>query len=184
MPQRVVGRNTRAEQGSGFFGRQTIRNGGNRLGWRNHVFGIASIKTQGRDFLILANDELTAAAGIANETMPSMPAYASALAGLPERHVRPYRVNSPSNFMPGHARVPQSRPVSLFYQQVAVANAAGLDLNSHLAPAWVRDRALDEFEISSGAAYLDDFHVSDLAISCPRKLTDCMGQHLVAKIPP
>src|SRR5207245_2701341 len=149
VPQRVVSRDAGTEQGRRFWGGQTIRNCGNRFGWRNHVFGVAAIKTQSCDLLILANDELTAAAGIAYKTMSSMPAHTSALAGLPLRHIGSNSIYPPSNFVSGHARVLQSRPVSLFYQPVAVANAAGLDLNSHLSPAWVGNRALDEFELSS-----------------------------------
>ena len=52
-----------------------------------------------------------------------------------------------------------SGPVSFFDQHVAVADAAGFDLDAHLAAGGFGDGALDDFEISSGFADLDGFHI-------------------------
>jgi hypothetical protein len=158
VPQRVVGGDTSAQQRRGFVVCQAIRNGGNSFGWRNHVLGIAAIKTECRDFLIATNDEIAAPAWITYEAVPSMPAHADTLAGLPLRHVWADGVHAPCNFVPWYAGVLQPGPKSFFHQHVTMTNAAGFDLDANLSASGLRDGTLNQFEVTAGSGYLDNSH--------------------------
>jgi hypothetical protein len=95
-----------------------------------------------------------------------MPADAHALARLPFGYVRANRVDAPSDLVPRHARILDSRPESFFHQSIAVADAACFDLDPHLPASGLRDRALNHFEISSRFADLHGFHARHLSILC------------------
>src|SRR5205814_6811569 len=110
-----------------------------------------------------ANDEIASSAGIAYEAMSSMPAYASALAGLPLRHMRTNGVHLSGNFVSRNARVLQPRPESLLHQHITVTNPAGFHLDAHLSASGFGYWSLDQFEISARSAYLNNFHVSLLS---------------------
>ena len=92
------------------------------------------------------------------ETVPAMPSHADALAGLPLSDVSADGINAPCNFVPWHARILNSRPVSLFHQGVAVADAAGLHLDANLSSARFWNRTFNDFEISTWFADLYGFH--------------------------
>jgi hypothetical protein len=105
-----------------------------------------------------AVDEVAAPAGVALEAVSAVPAYAHTLPWLPKCHVRANRINASRDFVAGDARVLDAGPVSFFHQHVAVADAAGFDLNANLLGAGLRDRALDYFKVSTGFADLNGFH--------------------------
>jgi hypothetical protein len=60
----------------------------------------------------------------------------------------------------GHAGLLDAGPMSFFDQGVAVTDAAGFYLDANLAAAGLRGGALDNFEVSTCLADLNDFHGS------------------------
>ena len=64
--------------------------------------------------------------------MPGVPADADPLAGLPPRRdVLAHGVDHADHLVPRHAREGDPGPVALLGHRVAVADAAGLDLDPH-----------------------------------------------------
>jgi hypothetical protein len=158
VTQRVEDGDTGAEQRGGFGGGKIVGDGGNGFGGRDHVLGISAIVGDGRDLFVTAKSKVAAAAGFARKIMPSMPADADALAGLPLRNAVANGVDAAGYFVAGNARVLDSRPMAFFYERVAVADAAGFNLDADLPARGLGNVAFDEFKISAGLAYLDGFH--------------------------
>jgi hypothetical protein len=67
-------------------------------------------------------------------------------------------IDSPSDLVPGNARVLNAWIVSLFDQHITVTDTASLNLDTNLTPSGLRDRAFDNFEISTRFADLNGFH--------------------------
>ena len=146
------------EQRSGFVSGKIVGHRGDRLGADHHVLGVAPIEVDGGNFFVLAQNEIPPAAGVALKAVSAMPSHTDSLPWLPQRYVGANRVDASGDLVAGDARILKSRPDPFFDQRVAVADAAGLDLNSHLAAARMGDRTLDEFEISAWLADLDCSH--------------------------
>src|SRR3954466_7603329 len=60
--------------------------------------------------------------------------------------------------MSGDARILQARPMALFHQRIAVADAARLNFNSDLPRLRLRNLPFNEFERSTRTAYLCNPH--------------------------
>jgi hypothetical protein len=112
----------------------------------------------GGNFLELAVEEVSAAAGLALEAVAAMPSHADSLAGLPLRDFGADRVNASGDLMAWHSRILKPWPEPFFHERVAVANAAGFDLDAYLTAIRLGRGALDQIEISTGLADLDGFH--------------------------
>ena len=69
-----------------------------------------------------------------------------------------YKSVTIGDFVSRDARVLDARPEALFGQRVAVADAAGLDLDSHRSSAGLRDFAFHEFERSLRVWDLNSTH--------------------------
>src|SRR6185369_10247898 len=81
---------------------------------------------------------------------PGVPTDADALAGLPPpRDVLPHGVDHTDHLVPRDAREGDAGPLALLGKDVAVADAASLDLDPHGPWSRVGDRALDELEEAS-----------------------------------
>jgi hypothetical protein len=158
VSQRIKNCDAGADQRTSFIGGQGVWNGRNRFGRSNHVLGIAAIEANPSDLRGLAINKVAAPAGIALETVTAVPANADTLAWFPKRHLWADRVNAAGQFVPRDAWILNSGPMPFFYQHIAVADTASLDLNTHLPTAWLRDRTLNQLKISSRSAYLDSFH--------------------------
>jgi hypothetical protein len=158
VSQRIKNCDAGADQRTSFIGGQGVWYCRNRFGRSNHVLGIAAIEANPSDLRGLAINKVAAPAWIALETVTAVPTNADTPAWFPKRHVWADRVNATSYFVPRDAWIFNSRPMPFFYQYIAVADAAGLDLNTHLPTARLRDRTLNHLKISSRAAYLDSFH--------------------------
>jgi hypothetical protein len=155
----IENRDAGTEQRRGFGGWQLVWDGGDRLGGCEHVFLVAAVVTDARNLFVLAVDEIAAAAGIAGEIVTTVPSYSDALAGLPVRNVAADSVDAAGDFMSGNAWILDSGPIAFLYQLVTVADAAGFDFNADLVSARLGDVSFDEFEIASGFADLDNFHL-------------------------
>jgi hypothetical protein len=76
-----------------------------------------------------------------------VPTYAHALPWLPSRRdIFADGVDHAEHFMPRHARVGDARKVSFFRDQIAVTDAARLNLDSNSARARLGDRTFDQFQ--------------------------------------
>jgi hypothetical protein len=112
----------------------------------------------GGDLLVLTENEISAAAGIALEAMSAMPPNADTLAGLPQRDAGGDFVDAAGDFVSRHARILQAGPDAFFDQSVAMADAARFNFDADLAGAGLGNGAVDHFQISVGLADLDGFH--------------------------
>jgi hypothetical protein len=158
IAERIENRDTGTKQRRGFGGGEIVGDGGNRLGGRDHVFLVTAVMADAGNFFELAIDEIAAAAGIAGETMATVPSDSNALAGFPVGNVSADGVDAASNFVSRDAWILDAWPIAFLYQRIAVADAAGFDFNSDLAAAGLRNISFDEFEITAGFADLDNFH--------------------------
>ena len=90
--------------------------------------------------------------------MPPVPADPHALADFPTFDTRAHGIDHTRNFMPWHARKLQAWPHAFLGQNVAVADAASLNLDEHMAFTRLGHLALDEFERGSRLPDFDRFH--------------------------
>jgi hypothetical protein len=111
-----------------------------------------------RDLLVAAENEISAAAELAYKTVPAVPSHTDALSGLPVGSVGANRVNASGDLVAWDARILKSGKQAFFCQYVAVADAAGFDLDAHLRTAGLGDIAFDKFKIAAGFGNLDYFH--------------------------
>jgi hypothetical protein len=158
VAKRIENRDAGTKQRRGLGGGEIIWDGGDGLGGRNHVFGVTAVMADAGNFSVLAENEIAAAAGIASETMAAVPSDADALAGFPVGDFRADSVDAAGDLVSGNAWILDARPMAFFYEDVAVADAAGFDFNPDLAATGVRNVSFDEFEIAAGFADLDSFH--------------------------
>src|SRR5690242_1181902 len=158
IAQRVVNSDAGAEQRCGFIRGQIIGHGRDCLCRDHHVLGVAAIVTDAGNLLDLAQNEVTATAGVADKTVPAMPAHTHALARLPLRDVSSDGVNASRNLMARNTRVLQSGKARLLHDGITVTDAAGLHLDPDLGSAGLGNGAFHYFEISTRFADLRDFH--------------------------
>src|SRR5262249_47997641 len=110
------------------------------------------------------------AAVVAGEAVPGVPPDADALAGLPPlRDVLSHGVDHADHLVPRDAREGDAGPEALLSHRVAVADAAGLNLDPHGPWSRAGDGALAELEGPAGARDLGDTHRGHedvLSVSC------------------
>src|SRR5262249_30181458 len=123
----------------------------------DHVFSVAAIVREGSNLPVLAKDEVSTAAGIAREVVPTVPAHSHALAGLPLGDVGAHCIDAAGDLMAGNAGILQTRH-PFFYQHVAVAHATCFHLDPHLVAAGLGDGSLHQFKIAACLAYLYRLH--------------------------
>src|SRR5690242_8653190 len=158
IAQGVVNGNAGAKQRGGFVGGQVFRNQSHGFGGSDHVFLVAAVKVNGGDFLELAIDEITAAAGIALEAVSAVPTYAYTLTGFPESDVWADCIDASGDLVSGDAWILNAGPLPFLHESVTVAYAAGFHFDTNLATGGLGDRAVDQFEISTRLADLNGFH--------------------------
>jgi hypothetical protein len=90
--------------------------------------------------------------------MAAVPAYANTHAQLPIGHVRPDGVDETHHLMTRNARISYGGNCTDHGEHVAVADAAGLNLDAHLARLGLGYVALDDFESGIGLGNLNGFH--------------------------
>src|SRR5208283_436749 len=110
VAQRIENRDAGAKQRCGLAGLKVVGDRGDRLGGREHVFLVTAIVADAGNLFGLAVNEITAAAGIAGETMAAVPSDSDALAGLPVGDVSADGVDAASDFVAGHAGILEAGP--------------------------------------------------------------------------
>src|SRR5262249_46314879 len=126
----------------------------------DQVVGVAAVERDASHLRAgLAGEEVAAVAVVAGEAVPGVPTDADALAGLPTlRDALARGVDHTDQLVARDAREGDAGPVALLGHRVAVADAAGLNLDPHGPWSRVGDRALDELEGPAGARDLGDTH--------------------------
>src|SRR5258708_23206847 len=160
ISERVKNRNPRAHEWSRFFGRQAFRNGSQPFRWHNHEFLIASIKMPACNLGILAKHKVAAPAGIALETMASVPAHTHALSLFPKGLTRADGINQPSNFVAGNARI-RNGPNAFLDDDVRMTNPAGFHLDAHLSRSRFGNFPIHNLPGTARLADLYRFHFFD-----------------------
>lgn len=147
VPKSVVSGDPSAHQRSRLFRRQLFRNQGDCRGGSNHIVRVASIVGNAWHLRCdLAGDEVAAATRIAIPAVAAVPTHSDPLAGFPWGDALSDRVDDSGNFVSGNARILDAGPSALFGKRIAVADTAGLDLDSHRARARLRDFAFNELK--------------------------------------
>src|SRR5262249_4584636 len=133
VAQRVERCHAGAHQRRGVWGGQLSghpcegRRGGDQ------VVGVPAVERDaGHLYACLPGEEVAAAAVVAVPAVPGVPTNADALAGLPPlRDVLARGVDHADHLVPRDAREGDAGPVALLGHRVAVADAAGLNLDPH-----------------------------------------------------
>src|SRR5215831_14696866 len=126
----------------------------------DQVVGVAAVERDASHLRAgLAGEKVAATAVVAGEAVPGVPTDADALAGLPPlRDVLAHGVDHTDHLVPRDARKGDAGPLALLGKDIAVADAAGLDLDPHGPWSRVGDRAPDDLEGPAGARDLGDTH--------------------------
>src|SRR5207248_861180 len=122
------------------------------------VFGIPAVVAHAGDLRLLAIDEEALAAGVADEIVSPVPADAHPVALLPFRHVGADLVDASGDLVAGDPGQLQARERSALHVRIAVADSAGLHLDTDLRRTRFWDLALDQLERSVGPRYLHRSH--------------------------
>src|SRR5262245_29396837 len=101
---------------------------------------------------------MAASAFLTISAMTPMPADADPVAYFPLRDTRAHRIHNSDDFMAGHARILQARPVPILHERVTVADSAGLHFDSDLIRRRIGDGPFNNLKISSRFADLRNSH--------------------------
>src|SRR5438093_10993562 len=72
---------------------------------------------------------------------------------LPPRDLSTDGIDNSCDLVSGNARILDSRPVTLFRQRIAVAQAASLNSDANLPRTWLRNLSLHHFKRSARARH-------------------------------
>jgi hypothetical protein len=158
VTQRVECRDARAHERRRFFGGEIVRDARQRRRRADQVLGVAAIDGHPRDRHVLASDEVAAPAGLAVAAVASEPADSDSLARLPATHAVAHGIDDTGHLVPGNARVADARETPVLGVGVAVADAARLHPDAHLAGAGLRNLPLAELKWPASLGYLHDTH--------------------------
>ncbi len=158
IAQRIESGDAGAEQRRRGGGVKLVGNRRQGVDRRDHVIGIAAVIMDAGHFEIAAGDEVAAAAAVADEASPAEPADADPLAGLPGGDVGADGVDPPGDLVSRHRGVVHAGKGAGGDEGVAMADAAGLDLDAYLAGTGLRYRPFDELEGGVRLGDLDDAH--------------------------
>jgi hypothetical protein len=99
MPQRIEGRDSRAEQRAGIRGSEALRNRCERFHGSEHVFLIAAVAADSRNLQIHAIRKISAAARQAYAAVPAVSAHSDALCFFPTDHSGSHFVDDSGDFV-------------------------------------------------------------------------------------
>jgi hypothetical protein len=90
--------------------------------------------------------------------MTSMPADADALAGFELCHACAHGIENADDFVAGHTRILDAGHMTFLCERIAMADAAGLDFDPHLAGTRLGNFAFNDFKRPAGTGNLDSTH--------------------------
>jgi hypothetical protein len=135
---------------------------GDRFRRNHHVLFVPAVEADAGDLLVQTQDEVSAAAILTNEAMPTVPAHAHLLPWLPLRDPGSHGIDVATDFMAGNAGILDSRKKAFLGSFVAVTDSAGVDFDANLSGTGLRDVALDNFKRRPGLGDLDNLHASHM----------------------
>ena len=91
---------------------------------------------------IAAGDEITAPTAVAHEAYPAEPADSDSLAHLPGGHFRAELIDAAGDLVPRHCGIADAGESAGDGKDIAMADAACLDLEAHFARTRLRHRTL------------------------------------------
>jgi hypothetical protein len=157
--QRSKRRDAGAQQRAGVLGAELVGHRGQRRGPDDAVLGVPAVERHPGDPHVLAVDELSPTALLTPTAVSAEPADAHPLADLPAVDGVAERGDLPGDLVAGDDRVADTGEAALLGEHVAVADAAGVDLDQRLTRAGLGHLTLLENKI---AALLLDHHRSHL----------------------
>jgi hypothetical protein len=158
VAKRVEDRDSGAHQRSGFSCWKIVRNRRNCFCRYDDIVSITAIEVNGGNFLVAAEDEISAAAELAGKAVSAVPADSDALPGFPVCYIGTGGVDSPGDFVAGNPWILNAREESFLDEHVAVANSASFDLDANLCAGGIGNISFNEFEVAAGFRYLHYFH--------------------------
>lgn len=90
--------------------------------------------------------------------MAAVPADSDALSDLPRGNARAYFIDDTGDFMSGSTWILNARPLAFFRKHVTMADATGLNLDTHLTGTGFGHLALDDLKICPRLWNLRRFH--------------------------
>src|SRR4029434_9847358 len=135
----VVSRNARAEERSGFYGRELIRNGSDAARFRDHHCRIYSIRVYSRYTRFRTIHNVSASARLAPSVLAADQADTDALTDFPSRHSAAQGFNATNHFMSGNARQSQTRVSAHDRGRIRVTDSACFHPNPNLTCSRLRD---------------------------------------------
>ena len=129
----VVSRNARAEERSGFYGRELIRNGSDAACFSDHHFRISSIHGHSQCHGVLTIHNVSASARFAHSVFSGNQANTNPLTDFPPGHTCTQRFNATHHFMPRNARQTQTRVAARDRGGIGVTDSACFHSNPNLS---------------------------------------------------
>ena len=111
----------------------------------DRVLRVAAVVRHAGDAEIAARDEIAAAAAIARCVVTAVPPDADAISDRKARYVVADCIDRSRDLVTGNARIGYSRKRIVQDEEIAVADSACGNLNSHLAAMGLRNGDVDQF---------------------------------------
>ncbi|CAK7286332.1 hypothetical protein SGPA1_40592 [Streptomyces misionensis JCM 4497] len=148
----------RAGQRPGVARGQRLGDPGQGVDGRDHLLGEAAVVGPARHLQVVAHDEVALAAGPAVAAAAAEPAHGHPVAGLPAAFTHPLAqlLDPPGDLVPRHVGERHARQPAADEEGVAVADAARLDGDPHMAGPRLRHLALDQLEGAVRCGHLGD----------------------------
>jgi hypothetical protein len=135
----VVGGDTRAEERSGVYGSEFVRDGRDAARFSNHHFRIPTIRRYSRYDGILTLHHVSASARFAHPVFAAEEADTDPLTDFPSGHSAAQCLNTANYFMPRNARQPQTRIDAGDRGCIGVTDSTCFHTNPNLTCSRLRD---------------------------------------------
>jgi hypothetical protein len=135
----VVGRDTRAQEGSGFRGLELIRNRNDAACFSDHYFRISSVRGYSRHHGVLTIHTVSAPAWFTHSVFAGNEADTNPLTDFPSGHSTTEGFNPANHFMPRNPRQSQTGVDSHDSGRVGVTDSACFNPNANLTCARLSD---------------------------------------------
>src|SRR5579871_2681496 len=132
----------------------------------SHILLVPAVKVDTTDLEARAGHEVSAPTRGTRPVLLPVPAHADTFALLPMLHPRTYLVDHADYLVARNAWVGNARQQAVFGDHVAMADAAGLHLDTYLSRPRLGHLSLHNLEICSWLANLRHLHRRDCGLWC------------------
>lgn len=136
---------------------------------------------EAHDLSVLADDEISPAAGFAGETVSAVPA--DALACFLHIHALADGIDAADDLVTRCTGVIESRPPAFLDEDIAVTDAAGIDRHANFLGTGVGYISFDDLEIAARFWNLYGFHLSVRCLAHVRRFRATAVHELVSRKP-